>query len=94
MAKDFLDEVVAVRTLTNPDFPDMVNAALEARRLIRDLAKRRDELGLSQTLVAARMGTSQPALARLERGETDPRISTVQRYAMALGEHLHLAPRG
>jgi predicted transcriptional regulator len=36
------------------------------------------------------MGTSQSALARLEGGESDPRISTVERYALAVGEDLAL----
>jgi predicted transcriptional regulator len=34
------------------------------------------------------MRTSQSALARLEGGEADSRISTVERYALAMGEEL------
>jgi ribosome-binding protein aMBF1 (putative translation factor) len=86
--KDFLDEIVEERTAQNPEFPAMVDAALEARRLLRSLADRRRQLGLSQTAVAARMGTSQSALARLEGGDADPRISTVERFALAVGEEL------
>jgi DNA-binding XRE family transcriptional regulator len=88
VAKDFLDEIVEKRTKQNPDFPDLVEAAARARELLRSLAEKRRRLGLSQTVVAARMGTSQSALARLEKGETDPRITTVQRYALAVGEEL------
>ncbi|MEW6059907.1 MAG: helix-turn-helix domain-containing protein [Actinomycetota bacterium] len=88
MARDFLDEIVEKRTKENPAFPDMVDAAVRARALLRSLADRRRELGLSQTAVAARMGTSQSALARVEGGDADPRISTVERYALAVGEEL------
>ncbi|MFA5787252.1 MAG: helix-turn-helix transcriptional regulator [Actinomycetota bacterium] len=88
MTKDFLEEVVTDRAKANPEFPRMVESALRTRRLLRSLADRRQKLGLSQTIVAARMGTSQSALARLESGEVDPRISTVERYALALGEEL------
>ncbi len=88
--KDFLDEVVEERTRANPAFPELVDAAVRTRALLRDLAARRLELGLSQTQVAARMGTSQSSLARLEGGDTDPRISTVERYALVLGEELSL----
>lgn len=88
MRKDLVDELVEERTRRNPEFPSMVEAALRSHRLLRSLASRRLELGLSQTVVAARMGTSQSALARLETGEVDPRISTVQRYALALGEQI------
>ena len=42
-------------------------------------------LGLSQTEVAVRMGTSQSAVARFESGEADVRLSTLERYASALG---------
>ena len=37
------------------------------------------------TEVAARMGTSQSAVARLESGEADARASTLERYAAAIG---------
>ena len=68
---DFLDEIVDERTERNPEFPDLDEAALRRRQLLRELAATREKLGLSQTLVAARMGTSQSAVARLEAGEID-----------------------
>ena len=57
MTKDLLDEVVEERTRANPEFPVMVEAgATRARALIKELARRRGERGLSQTVVAARIG--------------------------------------
>jgi predicted transcriptional regulator len=62
---------------------------LEGRRaLIEELVQVRRESELSQTEIAARMGTSQSAVARLESGELDARLSTVERYAAALGRTL------
>lgn len=90
--KDFLDEVIESRSKSNADFPEMVEAALQARQLLHALAERRKARDISQTWVAAMMGTSQSALARLESGQSDPRISTVARYARALGEELSLSP--
>jgi predicted transcriptional regulator len=55
------------------------------RRLMAELAEKRRELGLSQTEVAARMGTSQSTVARLEAGGGDIRLSSVERYAEAIG---------
>lgn len=94
--KDFLDEVVQERTRSNPDFPELVDAALERRRFLRALAAKREEMGLSQTVVAARMGTSQSAIARLEAGEIDAKLSTVERLAAALGQRIswELGPAG
>ena len=54
-------------------------------RLVRELAGQRQAAGLSQTEVAARMGTSQSAVARLESGSADVRASTLERYAAAVG---------
>src|SRR5215470_15282210 len=54
-------------------------------RLVRELAEQRQAVGLSQTEVAARMGTSQSAVARLESGTADIRASTLERYAAAVG---------
>ena len=54
-------------------------------RLVRELAEQRQAAGLSQTEVAARMGTSQSAVARLESGLADVRASTLERYVAAVG---------
>jgi ribosome-binding protein aMBF1 (putative translation factor) len=82
---DFLDEVVGERGRRNPAFPELVEAARRRRQLLRELGTKREKLGLSQTTVAARMGTSQSAVARLESGEIDAKLSTVERFAAALG---------
>jgi transcriptional regulator with XRE-family HTH domain len=66
-------------------FPGFAQMAANRRALGEELVARRHELGLSQTQVAARMGTSQSAVARLEAGQGDLRLSTVERYAAALG---------
>ena len=59
--------------------------AEDRSRLVRELAEQRQAAGLSQTEVAARMGTSQSAVARLESGTADVRASTLERYAAAVG---------
>ena len=56
----------------------------------REMKERRRDAGLSQTEVAARMGTSQSAVARIEAGATDVRLSTLLRYAEAIGHELDL----
>lgn len=72
----------------DPVFPGFKEMADRRRALADGLAARRTEIGLSQTEVAARMGTSQSAVARLESGEADVRLSTLDRYVAALGERL------
>jgi predicted XRE-type DNA-binding protein len=58
------------------------------RRLVTELTAHRQAARLSQTEVAARMGTSQSAVARLESGEADARASTLERYAAAIGRQI------
>jgi transcriptional regulator with XRE-family HTH domain len=48
------------------------------------VAERRQELGLSQRELAELVGTTQSAVARLERGGRPPRIDTLLRIADAL----------
>jgi predicted transcriptional regulator len=71
-----------------PVFPGFGQMAERRQSLSGQLTALRHELGLSQVEVAARMGTSQSAVARFEAGDLDVRLSTVQRYSMALGARL------
>jgi predicted transcriptional regulator len=71
-------------------FPGFRDMADRRRALATTFVAARSELGLSQTEVAARMGTSQSAVARLESGDADVRLSTLERYAAALGQQLDI----
>jgi DNA-binding XRE family transcriptional regulator len=73
-----------------PGFREMAIRRMsdERRRLVGELAEQRRSAGLSQTEVAARMGTSQSAVARLEAGDADVRASTLERYAAAIGSQI------
>ena len=73
-----------------PGFREMAlrRMSAERRRLVADLTAQRRSAGLSQTEVAARMGTSQSAVARLETGDADVRVSTLERYAAAIGSQV------
>jgi ribosome-binding protein aMBF1 (putative translation factor) len=82
--RDFLDEIVEESTELDPQFPALLAAAEQRRELLRTLVSRRQSKGLSQTIVAARMKTSQSAVARLENQE-DAKESMIDRYAAAIG---------
>ena len=49
------------------------------------LAEARHAAGLTQAQVAQRMGTSQAAVARMERGVVKPSWGSIERYARAVG---------
>jgi transcriptional regulator with XRE-family HTH domain len=54
-------------------------------RLLFGLVQARRDRGLSQKDVADRLGVSQPAVAAFERQDSDPKLSTIRRYAHAVG---------
>jgi len=70
-------------------FPGFREIAERREALLETLVGERRRLGVSQTELAARMGTSQSAVARFEAGGADARLSTIERYADALGVQLH-----
>ncbi len=61
-------------------------------RFLDEILKARVATGLTQSEVAARVGTTQSAIARLESGgrRHSPSIATLQRYARALGYRVEL----
>ena len=73
-----------------PGFREMALRRMSEQRrgLVAELAGQRQAAGVSQTEIAARMGTSQSAVARLEAGEADVRASTLERYAAAIGTEI------
>lgn len=71
-----------------PALPGFREMAERRRALVDELVTWRRIARLSQDEVAERMGTSQPAVARLEAGQADVRMSTLQRYAGAVGVQL------
>jgi len=73
-----------------PVFPGFREIATRRREFLAGLVEQRVALGLTQTEVAARMGTSQSAVARLESGQGDLRLSTLERYAAAVGHRLEM----
>lgn len=89
MAADDLDVFIAKRSQKNPKFPSMVKAAKQRQAIARKFAELREHTVGSQTVVAAQMGTSASIVSRLENG-ADARISTLQKYAEALGYELRI----
>ena len=87
MAKDFLSEMIAARTAKNAEFPRLVKETEFRRATARRFAAKREKRGLSQTAVAAMMGTSPSVVCKLE-ADADVRFSTLQRYCAAIGEPL------
>jgi DNA-binding XRE family transcriptional regulator len=60
--------------------------ALEPKyQMIRAIIKRRNKLKISQTELARKVGTKQPAISRLERGDCNTSLDTLYKVTSALG---------
>jgi predicted transcriptional regulator len=60
--------------------------------IISELIKARQENGLTQKELEAASGVKQPVIARMERGTTDPQLSTVMKILASLGKTLAVVP--
>ncbi|WP_410572829.1 helix-turn-helix domain-containing protein [Amycolatopsis sp. cmx-4-61] len=81
---DELDDLLGI----NPADPTQ-QLALELvdadDQLLRRLVALRNEKSLTQGEIGRRMGVTQPAVAAFEKADADPKLSTIRRYALALG---------
>ena len=70
--------------LGNPVVRQAYDAHAPEFELARELIAARTQAGLTQGDVAARMGTTQSVVARIESGRGTPSMRTVQRFARAV----------
>ena len=62
--------------------------AKEAFELSEQVREARERAGITQAELAARIGSTQPAIARLEAGGVTPNLATLRRIASALSLEL------
>lgn len=80
-----LDEFIDDYVLTDPEWRAAYEAADATREAARALLRARQEAGLSQTELAARSGTAQAVISRIERGAVSPSLDTLSKIAKGLG---------
>ena len=77
-------------------FSEALDAMSLEYQLANQMVKARLNAGLTQELVAERMGTTKSAVSRLESaGKHAPSLQTLKRYARAVGceQQVNLAPQ-
>ena len=90
MARTTINELKRTRLAATPvDERDAFAGTYNAARLALDVGERvrnaREAAGIGQRQLAALMGTSQAAVARLEAGGVGATLTTLQKVATALG---------
>jgi transcriptional regulator with XRE-family HTH domain len=90
MSKDL--KQFKTRALARPEVKREYDRLADEFEFLDEILKARSAAGLTQADVAARIGTTQSAVARLESalGKHSPSIATLQRYASALGYRLQV----
>ena len=80
------------RALARPDVKKAYDELAEEFSFIDEVLKARAASGLTQAELAARVGTTQSAIARLESvtPKHSPSIVTLQRYARAMGHRVEI----
>ena len=80
------------RALARPNVSREYEGLKEEFEILDEILKARAAAGLTQAELAARIGTTQSAVARLETaiGKHSPSIGTLKRYASALGYRLQV----
>jgi transcriptional regulator with XRE-family HTH domain len=86
--KDDFDRWIEEESERDPRLAGAIADAECRANLLAYLIQCRQDKGLSQSIVAEAMETTQSAVSELEGGGTDPRLSTLQRFARALGSRL------
>lgn len=87
-------EEMRAQWLKDPEFKVEYEALEEEYQLAREMLQARKRAGLTQEDVAELMGTKAPAVARLEavkvQGKSSPSVSTLRKYAQAVGCRLEI----
>jgi len=81
------------RMKQDPDFWSGYHERFETFRLGILLKQARIEAGLTQEQIAKRLKTTKSVISRMENHATDIRLSTLEKFAEAVGRKIHVALR-
>ncbi len=88
MSKDFNDFLQ--EQLKDPEFRKEYESLQPEHAIIQALIDARKESGLTQKELSERTGIAQGDISKLERGNGNPSIRTLQRLAKGMGMTLHI----
>lgn len=88
-----LQRMIAEQAIRDPEFAERYERGFQAFRIGVMLKGARENAKLTQGEVARRLGTHKSAISRMENHAEDIRLSTLQRYAQAVGCFLNLELR-
>ncbi len=81
------------KLLQNPEIRREYEVLEPKYDMIRCLIERRNQLRVSQAELATAIGTKQPAISRLERGDSNTTIDTLFKVTNALDLNVDISPK-
>ncbi len=87
---DDLDRSIAEWKKRNPELAESFDEGYEQFKIGVLFRSSREQAGLTQEEVARRLGTKKSAISRIENHAEDIRLSTLRKYAKALGKKVSL----
>ena len=81
------------RKKTDPEFAEGFESGYESFRIGAILRQAREEAGLTQEQIAKKLKTQKSAISRMENHAEDIRLSTLEKFAEALGKKMEVAIR-
>lgn len=85
-----LTKYTRARAARDPEFAENLEAGFEDFKVGALLRQAREKAGLTQEQVAQRLETKKSAISRMENSAGSIRLSTLERYAQAIGWQLSL----
>ena len=86
-----LRRYIKQRKARDPEFSEAYEAGYVEFKIGVILRQIREEAGLTQEELAEKLKTKKSAISRIENHARDIRLSTLERYAAALGKRLHVS---
>ena len=85
-----LQKYIKKRKVQDPEFAKNFDSGYEQFKIGVILKQAREEAGMTQEELAARLHTKKTAISRIENHAEDIKLSTLEKFAHALGKRLRL----
>lgn len=90
MIKDDLELFIEEKKAASPAFAQDFEEGYLNFKIGVILRQAREEMGITQSEVAEKLNTTKSAISRIENHANDIRLSTLRKYAKALGKNIKL----
>lgn len=79
------------KKLENPEFKKEWDALETEAQIMHEMVKARLETGMTQKQLSEKTGINQSNLSRIENGDGNPSVATLERIASALGKKVSIS---